>query len=338
MREWDWGVGMKRWQADALLLGVAAIWGLAFVPQSWGMASMGPWAFTGVRFALGLLVVLPLAWREQRLAAGRAGAVAVDGPGAASSSDAGQAAVASSSGPPRWLLLTGLGMLIFLGAALQQVGLVSTSVTHASFLTALYVPLVPLLAWAIFGRRPHPLVWPAALGCVVGTWLLTGAGEVHLSVGDAWVIASSLPWALHVVLVGWAAGRLGAPYTVAAAQFAVCSVLSLIVAAFSEPLTWAMLQGAAGALAYTGFISVGVGYTAQVLAQRHTREADAALLLSSETVFAALFGAWLAGDRLSPSGWAGCALILICILLSQAAPLLGGARAGGAAAPQRLKS
>ena len=296
---------MKRWQADALLLLVAAIWGLAFVPQSWGMENLGPMAFTGLRFALGALVVAPLAWRESR----RHRLAALPSP--------------ARPGPPRWLLLGGLGTLIFLGAALQQVGLVTTSVTNASFLTALYVPAVPLLAWLVFGRRPHPVVWPASLGCLAGTWLLTGAQPMEMVVGDWWVIASSLFWALHVVLVGWAASRLGAPYTVACTQFVVCAVLSLLVAGWTEPpLDWGAVRAAAGAIAYTGLVSVGVGYTAQVVAQRHTHEADAALLLSSETVFAAFFGAVLAGDRLAPAGWAGCALILACILLAQAVPLL----------------
>lgn len=292
---------MKRWQADALLLLVAAIWGLAFVPQSWGMESLGPMAFTGLRFALGALVVLPLAWRERRRPAS-------PGPG-------------GSAG--RTGLMVGLGTLIFLGAALQQVGLVTTSVTNASFLTALYVPLVPLLAWALFRRRPHWMAWPAALGCLAGTWLLTGAGPVQMVAGDWWVIASSVPWALHVALVGWAAGRLGAPYTVACVQFVVCSLLGFAAAAwFEPPLDWASIQAAAGAIAYTGLVSVGIGYTAQVVAQRHTSPADAALVLSSETVFAAIFGALLAGDRLSASGWAGCGLILGCILLAQLPGLL----------------
>ena len=296
---------MKRWQADGLLLAVAMIWGLAFVPQAWGMEHLGPMAFTGLRFALGALVVAPLAWREHRRGVPVTSAM-------------------MRPGPPRPVLLVGLGLLIFLGAALQQVGLVTTSATNAGFLTALYVPGVPLLAWLVFGRRPHPVVWPAALGCLAGTWLLTGAQPVAMVSGDWWVIASSLPWALHVVLVGWAAGRLGAPYTVACAQFVVCSACSLAVALWLEPpLTWSAVQAAAGAIAYTGIISVGVGYTAQVVAQRHTREADAALLLSSETVFAALFGALLAGDRLSASGWAGCALILGCIVAAQLVPLWG---------------
>ncbi len=306
---------MKRWQADGLLLAVAMIWGLAFVPQAWGMEHLGPMGFTGLRFALGALVVAPLAWREHQRNAlferthGRPVSSGLARPG-----------------PPRWVLLGGLGLLIFLGAALQQIGLVTTSVTNAGFLTALYVPGVPLLAWAIFGRRPHPVVWPAALGCVAGTWLLTGAQPVAIVSGDWWVIASSLPWALHVVLVGWAAGRLGAPYTVAGVQFAVCSGLSLLVAAFTESIGWDAVQAAAGAIAYTGLVSVGVGYTAQVVAQRHTREADAALLLSSETVFAAVFGALLAGDRLTPQGWAGCAVILGCIVAAQLVPLWARAR------------
>lgn len=291
---------MTRWQADAVLLLVAALWGLAFVPQSWGMANLPPMAFTGLRFALGAAVVAPLAWRERHLPA-----------------------PATTGGPPRAVLLVGLGVLIFLGAALQQIGLVTTSVTNASFLTALYVPAVPLLAWALLRQRPHGVAWLAALGCVAGTWLLTGAGPVRMVAGDWWVIASSLPWALHVVLVGWAAGRLGAPYTVAFTQFVVCSALSLVATAGFEPAwTWGDVQAAAGAIAYTGLVSVGVGYTAQVVAQRHTRPADAALVLSSETVFAALFGAWLAGDRLSGQGWAGCALILACIVMAQLPGLL----------------
>lgn len=291
---------MKRWQADGLLLAVAAIWGLAFVPQAWGMESLQPMGFTGLRFALGALVVAPLAWRERSR----------------------PVPPQPTGGPPRWLLLFGLGALIFLGAALQQIGLVTTSVTNASFLTALYVPMVPVLGWLLFRRRPHWIAWPAAVGCVAGTWLLTGGQAVHMVTGDWWVIASSLPWALHVVLVGWAAGRLGAPYTVACVQFIVCSALSLIAAVALESMTWEAVRAAAGAIAYTGLISVGVGYTAQVVAQRHTQPADAALVLSSETVFAAIFGALLAGDRLTPSGWAGCGLILGCILLAQLPMLL----------------
>ena len=200
--------------------------------------------------------------------------------------------------------------------------MMTSKVTNAGFLTALYVPAVPLLGWVIFRFKPHWVVWPAAIGCVVGTWLLAGGHSVQMVVGDWWIIASSVPFALQVVLVGWAADRLSAPYTVACAQFVVTAVLSLAVSAVIETTTLEGIWQAAGAIAYTGIVSVGIGYTGQVVAQRHAPATDAALILSSETVFAALFGAWLAGDRLSATGVAGCALILACIVASQAVPML----------------
>ncbi len=291
---------LSRLRANSLLLLAALIWGSAFVGQSRGMAGVGPLAFTSLRFVLGALVVAPLAWREwQSLrAAGHA------------------------PGRREALFITALGGLLCTGVVMQQVGLMSTTVTNAGFLTALYVPLVPLLAWVFQRQLPHWSVWPAATGCLVGTWLLTGGSLQTLVAGDWWVLASALPWAVHVLLVGQVANRLRGAYLLACGQFAVCAVASGALALSFETLTANGLRLAAGAIAYTGFLSVGVGFTLQVVGQRHAHPADAAIILSSETVFAALFGAWLMGDRLPPTGWAGCALILCCILAVQILPLL----------------
>lgn len=289
---------LSRLQADGLLLLAALIWGSAFVGQAWSMASMGPLTFTGVRFLLGALVVLPLAWREHARRSG-------PGP-----SPADAAAVA------------GLGLLLCAGVVMQQIGLLGTSVTNAGFLTALYVPLVPLLAWGLLRQAPHWSAWPAALGCLAGTWLMTGASLAPPTRGDLWIIASALPWALHVLAVGRIANRLGGAYGVAFGQFLVCGLVASLAGLATEPLTLAGLRSAAGAIAYTGIVSVGIGFTLQVVGQRAAQPADAAILLSSETVFAALFGAWLMGDRLGPYGLAGAALILVCILAVQLLPLL----------------
>jgi drug/metabolite transporter (DMT)-like permease len=113
-------------------------------------------------------------------------------------------------------------VLLMLGAVLQQIGITSTTVTNAGFLTALYVPLVPLLAWLILRTPPHWSVWPTSLGCLAGTWLLSGAQGLEPVVGDLWVIASSLFWALHVLFVGRIAERIAAPFLVACGQFLVC--------------------------------------------------------------------------------------------------------------------
>ncbi len=297
-------VPLTRVRSNLLLLLVALIWGSAFVAQAVAMRSLGAFAFTGLRFLLGAAVVAPFAWREWRTLQSRGRA-----PGLR---DAGH--------------IAGLGALLFLGSALQQIGMLGTTVTNAGFLTALYIPLVPVLAWAAFRQAPHWTIWPATAGCLVGTWLLTGGGGagglLNLKTGDWWVVASAVPWAVHVLLVGRAANRLHGAMIVATGQFIACGALALAIGAAVETITWAAIRPALGAIAYTGVLSVGLAFTLQVVAQRHTRAADSAIVLSSETVFAATFGAIFMGDRLGAGGLAGCALILACVLMVQLQPLV----------------
>lgn len=294
---------MTRLQADSLLLLVALIWGSAFVAQNLGMASIGPYAFTGARFLLGALIVMPFACREQTQRRGKHPDL--------TRRDA--------------LSIAGLGVLLFIGAAFQQIGIISTSVTNAGFLTALYVPLVPLLMCLIHRETPHWSVWPASLGCIVGTWLLTGAGSIAINNGDLWILASTIFWAVHVLLVGRIADRLAAPFTVACGQFLLVGLAGTGVAVLCEPWSIDGLRAATGAIIYTGIFSVGIAFTGQVVGQRYSSAADAAIILSAETVFAALFGAWWLGERLSPIGFAGCGLILFSILAVQLLPLFDAA-------------
>ncbi|RZI62302.1 MAG: DMT family transporter [Rubrivivax sp.] len=289
---------MTRIQANLLLTLIAMIWGSAFVAQAHGMESIGPMMFTGIRFLIGALVVLPLIVRERRAP----GATVLCGRDA--------------------LKIMGLGALLTTGAALQQIGIQYTSVTNAGFLTALYVPLVPLLGWLVLRHLPHWSVWPGALACLVGAFLLSGAHELNIGAGDAWVIASSLPWAVHVLLVGMVADRMNAPFTVAGGQFLFCGVVALVWALCFESWSWAGIQAAAGPILYTGVLSVGVAFTGQVVAQRYAHAADAAIILSSETLFAAVFGYLMMGDRLNGAGLLGCALILGAMLLIQLLPML----------------
>lgn len=291
---------MSRVKANLLLTLVALIWGSAFVFQSQGMAHVGPMAFTGVRFLIGALVVAPLMWWEWRSLRRQ------------------DKALTRTDG----YRILGLGSLLMLGAAMQQIGIVSTSVTNAGFLTALYVPLVPVLGWLLLRHRPHWSAWPAALACLIGAYLLSGAHNVAISRGDLWIIASTLPWAVHVLLIGRVADRMAAPFLVAGGQFAVCGLAALLWGLAIEPVSWTGLQAAAWPIAYTGILSVGVAFTAQVVAQRYAHATDAAILLSSETIFAAAFGYALMGDRLNAAGLVGCALIFLSMLGVQLLPLL----------------
>ncbi len=290
---------VSRAAANALMLLAALIWGTTFVAQQLGMNDVGPLTYTGIRFLLGALFVLPLALREY--AKLRARGVGFD---------------------RRDLLAwTGLGVLLFLGAVLQQVGIMSTTVSNAGFLTGLYVPLVPLLAWAVNRKAPHLSVWPAAAGSFLGIFMLSGGHVDALSKGDYWIIASTLFWAAHVLWVGRVAARRGSPVMVACTQFVVCGVLASLLAVVAEPISAAGVIAAMPAILYGGLLSVGIAFTLQVVAQRHTPPADAAVLLSSELLFAAVAGAIYLGERLSPLQLAGGMLIFACIVAVQVAPL-----------------
>jgi drug/metabolite transporter (DMT)-like permease len=290
---------MTRIQANLLLLLVAMIWGSAFVAQA-HVAGIGPFTFTGIRFLLGAGVVAPLAWRDFRMLSRHAARPARQ--------DARDVVV--------------LGLLLAFGAAFQQIGVTRTTVTNAGFLTALYVPLVPLIAWAALRERPHWSVWPASAGCLFGTWLLSGAEWSAIGGGDSWVIASSFFWALHVLLVGRIAGHLAAPFLVSVGQFLVCGVVSLAWAVFAEAITLEGIRQTAGPILYAGVLSAGVAYTGQVIGQRYAGAADAAIILSAEPVGAAVVGFLLMGERVGAAGMIGCALIFACILVVQVLPML----------------
>ncbi len=290
---------MKRVQANSLLLVAALIWGTAFVAQQAGMRDVGPFTFTGARFLFGAVMVAPLAFLELRRLGRRGTFLDLHD----------------------LLACTLLGVVLFLGAALQQIGIMGTTVSNAGFLTALYVPLVPIAGALLLRERSHWSVWPASLGCVAGTYLLGGGSLAALTVGDLWVIASALFWAAHVMLVGRVAARKGASVTVAMLQFVVVGALGMAVGLGTEAVSTDALERALPSIAYAGILSVGVGFTLQVVAQRHTPAADAAILLSCETLFAALAGRLVLGETLTAGQMAGGLLIFACVLAVQILPM-----------------
>lgn len=292
-------VVMNRLQANCTLLLAAMIWGSAFVAQQTGTGSLGTISFTGARFLVGGLVVLPFAWRQfQRVHTDERPFVGRD-----------------------WGLLALIGLVLYSAAALQQYGILHTTVTNAGFLTALYVPLVPLVGLLLLRRRVHWVVWPASIGCFVGTYIMSGARGVELRVGDFWVISSTVFWAAHVLLVGYAASRTRAPLVVATFQFLVCGLVGLSLGAVVEAPQSADFISAIFGIAYVGVFSVGMAFTLQVVGQRYTQAADAAIILSSETVFAALAGFLLLGERLSLFQLSGALLILAGIIAVELVPL-----------------
>lgn len=297
---------MTRWQANSVLLFVALIWGTTFVAQQWSAQDVGALTYTGLRFILGALVVLPWAWREHKRRKAQ------------------EAPASDRRDVLRW---AGLGVLLFLGAVFQQLGVAQTTVSNSAFLTALYVPMVPILGWLLGHGRPGRAAWWGAGFCVLGTYGLSGGSLSALNLGDWWVLLSTLFWTAHVVYVGRVAAQSGAPLMLAFVQFAACGLLSLLLAPFWETITLTGVWNATPEILYGGLLSVGLGFTLQVVAQRHADAAQAAILLSSEIVFAALAGALVLGERLGGMQWAGSSLILLAIVGVQMAPWLAVRRA-----------
>ena len=296
---------MSRAAANSLLLLTAAIWGCAFVAQATAMAKMGPILFTGLRFLIAALVVLPFAIAEGggRLLPGRGHSAAGEG---RSRSWLGPMAILSS--------------VFLLGQLTQQFGIMGTSVTNAGFLTALYVILVPIFGIALFRHWPHPVVWPAVLVALAGTWLL-GGGLDGLRPGDLWVMLSAVFWALQVVVLGQVVRHTGRPLFAVFAQSLSGGLIATVIALAIEPAAWQGVLAAAPELAVAGALSGGLALSLQAIGQRYTGAADAAVIFSAEAVFAALAAAVLLGERLSAAGWLGCGLILAGILAVQLAPL-----------------
>jgi drug/metabolite transporter (DMT)-like permease len=277
----------ERLRADLLLLLVALVWGSAFVAQRLGMQQVGPFAFNATRFAVGAFTLVPiLGWRRLRRI-------------------------------PRAEIRGGLllGLLLFAAASLQQFGLVWTTAGQAGFITGLYIVIVPLLLALVWRQWAAWSNWLGAALATTGLFLLSVQAGFQLAPGDKWVLLGALVWALHVIAIGQLApGR--DPLRLALVQYAVCSLLSIPAALLLEPGTWPGLP-ALPAILYAGVLSIGLGYTGQIVAQRHTSPSHAAIILSLESVFAALSGWLVLGEALSPRQLAGCGLMLAGMLLAQ---------------------
>ncbi len=289
---------MTRLRADLLLLLTALIWGTAFVAQKVGVDSIGPLGFVAGRFVMSSVLMLPFALRESRSAA--VGLKRRD-----------------------WALAGLIGLILGTASMGQQFALTTTTVTNAGFITSVYIAFVPFVAWLVLGTRPRPLVLAAVAVSLAGAWLLASHGQsAHLAQGDMIVLAGTLLYAGHIVSVSIFQRRAHRPYMLSFTQNAVTAGMSLVMVALFEPVTATSLKTAFPAMAYAGLVSGGLGYTLQILAQRHTPATEAALIMSMESVFAALAGALLLGERLTALGGVGCALILLGVIMVEVLPSL----------------
>ncbi len=276
-----------RLKGNLLLLFVAVIWGSAFAVQRVAAQFIGPFLFNAVRFLLAVAVILPFTRKIQWK-------------------------IEKSSLP--WMGLA--GALLFAASTLQQAGLQWTTAANAAFITTLYVVFVPLLLVLFWKQRLPWLNWAAALLAITGVKLLSSPGGLQLAPGDGMELAGSVIWALHVILVSRVVFRMDA-LQFSIGQYLVCGFLNLAAALFFDMHTAPGLVTAWWTVLFGGAISVGLGYTLQVFGQKYSPPTDAALILSSESVFAAFAGYLFLQEGLLPVQLAGCVLILASIIVVQ---------------------
>ncbi|MDR3255328.1 MAG: DMT family transporter [Synergistaceae bacterium] len=290
----------KQIRGMGLLTLTAFIWGTAFVAQSVGTGYISPFTFNAVRFFIGGASLLPVMLIMSILSRGK--------PDAARAPDA---------DIPHALMKGGLycGVILFIAAFMQQSGISYTTAGKAGFITALYIIIVPILGISL-GRRVPLYMWVCAAAAVAGMYLLCIKESLSLNKGDAYILVCAFLYAGHILVIDRFSPLVDG-VKMSCVQFFSCGALSLICSFIFEHPELSAVWDARMPLLYTGVLSSGVAYTLQIVAQKDVNPVIATLIMSLESVFAALAG-WVAlSETLSLREITGCVVMFAAIIAAQ---------------------
>ena len=284
-----------------LLLIASLVWGSTFVPQKIAMDFWSPLQFTSFRFLLGGLILLLFINIKDIKINNKIGFIS--------------SSLASA-------------LILAIAALFQQIGIVTTSATNAGFYTSLYVIMVPLIGIFLF-KIPHWSIWPCVIICFFGSVLLgTSDGDLfslNLKYGDIWIISSAVFWAIHLHIVSYSVARF--PVLIfSILQFILCGIFLLLYGIFFQSSSIFSFERVDifgfFTLVYCSVGSVCIGFTFQMFGQKLVPPTSAALIMSSEAIFAAIFGWLILSELLNFKGFLGASLILLGIILVQIIPKL----------------
>ena len=275
------------------LLGATVIWGSAFIAQSVGMDKIGPFTFQAVRCFLAVVFLFP----------------------ASALFSKGKPFWKSWADPALWRSGVICGLALFAASSLQQTGLVYTDAGKAGFLTAMYIVFVPFLGLFV-GQRPGRNALLSLIPAIVGLYLLSCTSVSGINKGDVLLLLCAVAFSVQILLIDrHCAGLDGLKLN---------CIQALVVAVLSVP--WALLTETAAPsriascwlpLGYAGVLSMGVAYTLQIVGQKRVAPSAAALLMSLESVFAALFGWLLLHETMTRAEVLGCVLVFAAVIISQ---------------------
>jgi drug/metabolite transporter (DMT)-like permease len=265
----------------------AFLWGIAFIAQKLGAVHLGPFCFTGFRFAIGALVVAPLALRARF---------------------------------SRVELVAGgvTGAVMAISGVLQQWGLEGTTAGNGGFITSLYVVIAPFFA-RLLGQ---PIRWTIWLGIAIvlpGLWFLSVQEGFALRWGDPLVFLAAIGWAVQILLVS-RYSRSVHPLRYAFLQFAIVGLSASAIGVVVEQPTLAAILAAGGPLLFGGIFAVAIAFSLQMIAQRTAPPAHAAIIMSLEAVFALAAGMVWLGEAASARNLLGAGLMLVGVIVAQIQP------------------
>lgn len=294
-----------RLKGNLLLLGAAFIWGTTFVTQMTGMEQLGPFTYAMSRYLLAVIFMLGM-WcgnrgvRERERAAG------------------------SYRSGWRAGLIAGAFMLV--ATSLQQLAMVYTTAGKTAFITALYIIIVPLGAMLLFRKKMHGENWGGAIVAIVGLYMLSIQGELGLSLGDAIVFVSSFFWAAQILYIDRRAAAVNV-IELATAQMLVCFVGSTLLAVSLETIEIRPILESWFPIFYGGVMSGGIAFTLQIVGQKYAEPAQAAIIMSFESVFGVIASAIFLGEIMTTAQMLGCALMFAGMIVTQLGPMLRPGRA-----------
>ena len=289
-------------RSNLLLLMTAIIWGSAFIAQSKGADVIGPFTFNTVRYALAVVALLPVIYIFSRKRNSE-NTVDLDIPRANGT---------------KTLIIGGIatGIALFTASSLQQYAMAFTTAAKAGFITTLYVILVPIVG-IFLKKKIRPIIWFCALLAVIGLYLLSiKPGTFSISRGDFFVLLCALAFTGHILIIDYFSPKTDG-VKLSCIQFAVVSIASFVAMMMTETFVLSEVLDAIIPLLYTGVLSSSVGYTCQIIAQKKADPVISSLILSLESVFAAIFGALILLESMSGREITGCAIMFVAIIIAQ---------------------
>ena len=275
------------------------IWGTTFIAQDTGMDTIGPLTFNAVRFLIGFISIIPIAFIFES-----------------------KKIINEINNNKKLFLILSfwIGLFLFLGTFLQQAALLYTDVANAAFFTVFYVPMVPIILFIFYSKKIHWSIWPAVLLCVAGVYLLSDFTDATVRFGDGLVILCALFWALHIIFIGKFTQKFNIPLFFGALQGLIVSLFSFLFAIFFEEISIINILNESTSIIYAGVLSGGIAFTLQIYAQKKISPAPSAIIFSLEGVFAAI-AAWIILDQvLGLNNLIGCFFILVGVIISQTLP------------------